>query len=162
MKLYLLRHGVAEERRLDLPDHERHLTAEGIAEMRAVAAGLRRLKLKVDLILTSPFPRARETAEIVAEALEMADRLREDARLAPGCRLGDLQLIIESHPQAGRLMIVGHESDFSIMAGQLVGGAAIDLKKGGLIRLETDRIEPGRGVLEWLLTPGILMKGAER
>lgn len=158
MKLYLLRHGIAEERRIGLPDHERHLTEEGVAEMRAVAAGLKRLKLRLDLILTSPFPRARETAEIVAEALEMQERLREEARLAPGCRLGDLQQIVENYPQAERLMIVGHESDFSVMAGQLVGGAAIDLKKGGLIRLETDRIEPGRGLLEWLLTPAILTK----
>ena len=158
MKLYFLRHGIAEDLQPGMTDAERRLTPEGIAEMRAEAQALKHLKLKIDLILTSPLPRARETADIVAEALDRKDCLREDVRLAHGCRLGDLQKMVEENPQAQRLMLVGHEPTLSMMAGQLLGDATLNLKKGGLIRIETDRIEPGQGLLEWLLTPTILTR----
>jgi phosphohistidine phosphatase len=158
MKLYLLRHGIAEEHGPDKPDPDRRLTDEGVAEMRSEAGALRKLGLKLDIIVTSPYDRALQTAEIVADALEMKDRLEVDQRLAAGCRLGDLQEILGSRSGIQRLMIVGHNPDLPSMAGQLAGGAAIDLKKGGLIRLDVDRIEPGAGILEWVLTPGVLLK----
>ncbi|HXG24530.1 MAG TPA: phosphohistidine phosphatase SixA [Chthonomonadales bacterium] len=157
MQLYLLRHGIAEDGGWNTPDHARRLTPEGIEQMRAEAEALRRMKLKLDLILSSPLVRARQTAEIVADVLEMRERLRDDPRLASGCRLGDLQGIIADYPQAKRLMLVGHNPDLSLLTGQLVGGANVSLKKGGIARINIDRIEPGEGELEWLLTPAILL-----
>jgi phosphohistidine phosphatase len=158
MHLFFLRHGEAEERRPGLRDADRHLTPEGIAEMQMVAAGLAALDVKVDRVLSSPLPRALETAQIAAEALGIsAGSVVTDARLEAGAfRLGSLQSLLETEPRSARLLLVGHEPDFSMVVGQLVGGAAIEFKKAGLARVEIDRVEPGHGVLRWLLTPQIL------
>jgi phosphohistidine phosphatase len=157
MRLYLLRHGIAEEGGWNTPDHARRLTPEGAAQMRAEAEALRRMNLKLDLILTSPLVRARQTAEILADVLQMRNRLRDDPRLASGCRLGELQGIIADHRQAEQLLLVGHNPDLSILTGQLVGGANVGLQKGGIACIHIDRVEPGAGELEWLLTPSILL-----
>lgn len=158
MRLYFLRHGIAEEWSAGKPDEARRLTPEGIAEMQAVAAGLVRLQLKLDAILTSPLPRASETAAIVAEALELTALLRTEERLSPGFRLGDLQKIIGENSGAKRLMVVGHQPDMGAVSGQLIGSPPLAVKKGGLVRVEAVRIEPGGGLLEWFLTPNILIK----
>ena len=158
MKLYLLRHGKAEDYHPGGRDQDRELTPEGIEEVRAEAKALAHCKLKLDLILTSPYPRARKTAEIVAEELGLEDRLESDARLACGFRMGELQALVAARAGVERLMLVGHNPDLSVIAGQLAGGAAIDLKKGGLIRLDVHRMEPGGGILEWVLTPSLLIR----
>ncbi len=158
MRLLLLRHGMAEERSPGRPDEERRLTRDGIEKMREEAKAFLRIGLKPDLVLTSPLRRCAETAKIVADTLGVADRLYEEERIAPGFRLGDLQQIVERNPDAQQLMVVGHQPDLGIIAGQLIGAPALDLKKGGLVRIDTDRIEPERGVLVWLLAPGLLVK----
>lgn len=157
MRLYLLRHGRAEEFDFDRPDRERKLTEEGIAEMEAEAEALRRLQIGLDRIVSSPYPRAFQTAEIVARALGISDSLQVDARLASGCRFGQIQEVVAEHSDARRLMLVGHNPDLSLTAGRLVGGAELELKKGGLIRIDLDRFEPGQGVLRWFVTPAILI-----
>lgn len=158
MRLLLLRHGIAEERSLNRPDEERRLTRDGIEKMREEAKAFLRIGLKPDLVLTSPLRRCAETAKIVADTLGVADRLSEEDRIAPGFRLGDLQQIAERNPDAQQLMVVGHQPDLGIIAGQLIDAPPLDLKKGGLVRIDTDRIEPGRGVLVWMLAPGLLVK----
>jgi phosphohistidine phosphatase len=158
MKLYLLRHGKAEERSASGRDEDRELTEEGKLEIRALAKALVGLRIKVDLILTSPYPRARQTAEIVAEELHLADGLVSDRRIACGLRMGELQAIASERAGIERLMLVGHNPDFAVLGGDLCGGATIDLKKGGLIRLEMIRVEPGGGILEWVLTPSVLLR----
>ena len=161
MRLYLLRHGNAEELRAGRSDRDRRLTPEGITEVEAEAEALRRLRLGLDLILSSPYPRALQTAEIVARALGLTERLRSDARLASGCRFGTVQEILAEHSDVRRLMLVGHNPDLSLAAGRLVGGVGLELKKGGLIRIDLDPDEPGQGVLRWLVTPAILI-GADQ
>ena len=157
ISIYFLRHGIAEEPKPGQLDCERRLTEEGIVKMCAEAAALSRMDLKLDTIVTSPYARALKTAEIVAEALGMSDRLEIEPGLGYGFRLGDLERIIRSRPQARRIMLVGHNPDFSIIPGQLVGGATIDLKKGGLIRVDIDAVELGAGILRWLIPPSVLI-----
>src|SRR5260221_8040234 len=84
MRLYFLRHGIAEEWRPDFPDEERRLTAEGKRKVRIIAQGISKLDLGLDLIVTSPLPRARETAEILADVLGCKDIVKVDDRLAGG------------------------------------------------------------------------------
>jgi phosphohistidine phosphatase len=155
MRLYLLRHGIAEDRRPDLPDAARRLTPEGIAKMIEEAKRFAAIGLKPDAILTSPLPRASETARIVAESL--AGQVREDDRLTCGCSFGEMQSIVRECGQAAEIMLVGHEPDLSMIASDLVGGANIDLKKGGLIRIDIDSPDPGQGILKWLLAPATLL-----
>jgi len=158
MKLYFLRHGIAEEHRPGLPDGERHLTPEGVEEMRAVGRALKLLELELDTVLTSPLVRARDTARLAAEALGLEDRVREEIRLASGCGFQDLAAALEGVPEKARVLLVGHEPDFSTLISQLIGGGAVRMKKASLASVDAPRIAPGAGELRWLLTSGQLRK----
>jgi phosphohistidine phosphatase len=150
MRLLFLRHGIAEDAGPGRPDLARALTAEGRELMIAAAAGMRSLAVQPDAILTSPLVRARQTAEIVAEALGLQDRLREDDRL-PGCELGDLQDIVAEHPNAEQLLLVGHQPDMSVLIGTLIGNGRVRMGKGSLACVE-GIAGSGGGELRWLLT----------
>src|SRR5207245_1323191 len=89
MQLYFLRHGEADWPDWKKSDDERPLTKRGKKEMHEVGAFLARLKVRPDLILTSPLPRASQTAEIAAEHLK--SKCREDNRLAPGFGPAELE-----------------------------------------------------------------------
>src|SRR5258708_30425458 len=157
MRLYLLRHGIAEEWRPDFPDEKRRLTAEGKRKVRLIAQGISKLDLGLDLIFTSPLPRASETAEIVADVLGCKELVNVDDRLAGGFSLHEARGIISDAGSAQSGMLVRHEPGFRMVASSLAGGSQIDLKKGGLIRIDTDEIAPGLGVLKWLLAPAIFV-----
>jgi phosphohistidine phosphatase len=155
MRLYLLRHGIAEEWQPDYPDEKRRLTGDGKRKVRLISQGLSKLRLDLDLIVTSPLPRASETAEIVAEVLDCKEKLKVDDRLAGGFSMSELRGIVSDAGSVQSIMLVGHEPGFSMIAGSLTGGSQIDLKKGGLVRIDTDRIGPGEGILKWVLTPSL-------
>jgi phosphohistidine phosphatase len=155
MELYLLRHGIAADIGPDgSGDAGRPLTEDGIAKMREEARGLRLLGLRLDVLLSSPLVRARQTAEIAGRALSVEMQLA--GALAPGCDLARLRGLLAEHRGAERVMIVGHEPDFSELASALTGGNRIQLKKGGLARVDATVVEQGGGVLVWLLAPRIL------
>ncbi len=156
MRLFFLRHGIAEDAAMDQSDADRQLTPIGIARMQAEARGIRRLDLAIETIVTSPLARARETAEIVADELDMRDRLVLDDRLGYGFGLGALQHVVKDRHLNGRILLVGHEPGFSMVSGALIGEASISLKKGGLIDVETYSIEPGAGTLRAYLPPRVL------
>jgi len=151
MKLYFLRHGIAEDHRPGHPDAERRLTAEGREEMRGVARGIRTLGLEFDAILTSPLVRARETAEFVAEALDAKKALRKEPRLA-GCDMGDLAALLEGQASKAKILLVGHEPDFSSLIGALTGGR-VRVAKASLACVACERVAPGAGELRWFLKP---------
>ncbi len=160
MELYLLRHGLAIERgtRGFEDDATRPLTSKGRRQMRKTAAALKQLERNFDLILASPFLRTRQTAEIVAEKLKAKKRLKLANALAPG---GSVKVLLRQlgreKPKPKKLLLVGHEPDLSRMVSLLVAGnqvAALDFKKGGLCKLEAEKLTAGRcATLAWLLTP---------
>ena len=155
MELYFLRHGIAEDAGpAGTGDAGRRLTKEGIAKMRAEARGLRRLGVSIDTLLSSPLVRAHETAEIVAKELGVELQLAD--ALAPGCDAQRLFDLLGEHRAAERVMVVGHEPDFSAMIGALTGGSRVQLKKGGLARVDMEVLEPGAATLVWLLPPKVL------
>lgn len=151
MELYFLRHGIAADTAPDGHDASRALTKEGIAKMKSAARGLRKLGLKVDVLLSSPLTRAHETAQIAAH--ELGVELRLSDALGPGCTLPQLIELLGEHRAADRVMLVGHEPDFSTLAGALTGGSRVLLKKGGLVRVDAEVLEAGAGTLVWLLPP---------
>ena len=163
MHLFFLRHGKAEDVYAGITDADRRLTDEGTSEMRAEAQAIAAMNPRFDLICTSPYPRALETAQIVAEAIRLpADQLHVVPEMASGYfRMGVLQSLTRSLSPNARVLFVGHEPDLGSVAGQLVGGAQIELKKGGLIYVEAIRPQPGDGVLRWLLSPRHLARLAE-
>lgn len=158
MKLYFLRHGKAEDRQPGRSDADRKLTSDGIQEMEQEARGLAALEMRWDAVYSSPYPRALETAQIAAEGVGFPRQdIMVDPRLAAGSfGLGNLQALLFDQPASASILLVGHEPDFSEVVCHLCGGI-IELKKGGLAYVETGRLEPGYGVLRWLLTPKHLM-----
>jgi phosphohistidine phosphatase len=162
-ELYILRHGIAVEPGTPgLPDDERPLTPRGEKRMREIGRGLRRLDLKLDRIVTSPLPRARSTAEIVADALDADDLLETDDILRAGTDAATIQRWLTGRSE-DRLLIVGHNPALSDLITLLVlglshaGSPVCELKKGGIAGLEpsssSDRYE-----LRWLATPGLIRR----
>lgn len=156
MKLYFLRHGLADRDQWHGNDFERPLTEKGKARMAREADTLAALGLALDRVVTSPLARAYQTAEIVATRLEMGDRLVEDERLAPGFGPDELAGILSAHPQAEAIMLVGHEPDFSETISALIGGGAVVCKKGSLARVDLYDNAALGGELVWLIPPGVL------
>src|SRR6187431_140280 len=96
MQLYFLRHGEADWPGWTKPDDERPLTDFGKKEVRQVGKFLVRLKVNPDLVVSSPLPRALQTAEIAAEQLKT--KLRQDEALEPGFGISELSAVLKRHP----------------------------------------------------------------
>jgi phosphohistidine phosphatase len=160
MNLYILRHGIAVEPGTPgyKTDADRPLIPKGRLQLGQIAAAMRNMGLDFSLILSSPFLRARQTAEIVAKSLKLKKRLAFSEALTPD---GDPKVLIwqlnELKPAPENVLLVGHEPYLSQLAALLISGgemAAIELKKGGFCKLEADLLRPGRCArLTWLLTP---------
>jgi phosphohistidine phosphatase len=152
MKLYLLRHGKADWPEWDRPDDERPLTEKGKKEVAQVGKLLSRLEI-APAILTSPLPRASQTAEIAGKYLKA--KVRVETRLRPGFDAGRLSRILRDF-SGESLMLVGHEPDFTRTVFELTGGA-VKLPKAGVALVE---LEPSsmRGVLRWLVPPKFATK----
>jgi phosphohistidine phosphatase len=162
MTLYLLRHGIAEEKAPGKLDRDRKLTPRGRARMRRAALGLRTLVGEVDAILTSPFPRAAETATIAAAAIKKAPKPREIDALASGASPMDTLRALRDLARGEHVMLVGHEPGLSSLASLLLTGAVdgirIDLKKGGCIAVSIRTPAPRAATLLWLATPRALRR----
>jgi phosphohistidine phosphatase len=164
MHLYIIRHAIAVDEGSSEyeSDAERPLTDKGQKKMRQVAKGLRSLGVEFDLILSSPYTRARQTAEILAAVFKKQQKILLSDNLLP---MADPELLIaeinEIHPVDG-LAVVGHEPYLSTLVGALIAETSkldFTLKKGGVCYLSADDLHhhDHRATLEWLLTPGILM-----
>jgi phosphohistidine phosphatase len=157
MEVYFLRHGEAgKSSRGEGGDAARRLTEEGIARMQREAVFMHGLRLRPEVILTSPLARARQTAEIVARELGLADALAVDERLSPGFGPEELREILREHRGAAALMLVGHEPDFSATIAACVHGGRVECKKGSLARVDFDHPDALSGTLAWLLPPRVL------
>lgn len=160
MEIYILRHGIAVEPGSPgfEDDSQRPLTAEGKKKMRRIAKAIKAMDLSFDLVLTSPFLRAKQTADIVVEFLKAKKKLVLAEELTPsGSPRALIARIRNSIPPQGKVLLVGHEPYLSRFVSLLVTGdfsAAITLKKGGLCKLTAESLKQGRcASLDWLLTP---------
>ena len=160
MNLYILRHGIAVEhgaRGYDR-DADRPLTPKGERKLWRITEAMAALELTFDLILSSPYLRAKQTAEIVAEAFKVRKRLELSDSLTPD---GDPKTLIEYlngfQPAPESVLVVGHEPYLSGLISRLVSGGAdfsVVMKKGGLCKMTAESLKHGRcAALEWLLTP---------
>ena len=158
-ELYLVRHAVAEARGDAWPDDsKRPLTDSGIARMRKAARGLARLGVAIDVVLTSPLTRARQTAEIVVEAIHPRPTLVSADALSPDGSYAAVVAELEKHTRKTRIALVGHEPGIGELAARLIGSRhAIEFKKGAVCRIDVDAVPPGGpGDLRWLMTTKIL------
>jgi phosphohistidine phosphatase len=165
MELYFFRHGIAVDR--DDPaapaDEDRPLTDEGQRKTRSAARGLERLELGLDRILTSPWLRAVETADIAADVLGMET---EELPELAGNRSVDELLSALTKQRGQRLLLVGHEPLLGNTVGRLLCNGAdfrVDLKKSGVCAVQLDSLPPrAPATLLWLLTSKQLRMMARR
>ncbi|MGE3955640.1 MAG: phosphohistidine phosphatase SixA [Vicinamibacterales bacterium] len=159
VQLYLIRHAIAEERGEAWPDDTlRPLTRDGKSRMRKVVRGLGRLDVQVDVVLTSPLVRARETAEIVAAAFDPAPRIVVVDALAPDGSHTALLDALKKHARRKSVALVGHEPDLGRLAARLVGARnPFEFRKGAVCRIDVARLPPtAPGAVQWFATPAML------
>lgn len=155
MNLYFLRHGDAEHN--SSPDFERRLTEKGGNQIRKIAKLLQQNEELPEVILSSPYKRAQETAEILSTALDIKNKLFIEERLSCGCLRRNIEELIRTHPNANNYLFVGHAPDFGNICSELLGvSREIEIKKGGIVKLETQLAKPGSAKLCFYIYPSLL------
>jgi phosphohistidine phosphatase len=156
MQLYILRHGIAEDQEPGGSDAERALTNEGKKKLREILRVAQKADVSPELIISSPYVRAVETAEIAMEILGYKEALAKSKVLIPSSDPKPIWEEVRAHKNVSELMLVGHEPLLSALTGYLLGAPSlqVDLKKGAIVRMDFDTFtaQP-RGVLKWMLVP---------
>jgi len=161
MRLYIVRHAIAVPHGTSgVAENDRPLTPDGIKKMKKAAAGLKQLGVTPRTILSSPLPRAWQTAEIVGKVLGSRTNLKQLQALSPSGKRPDVYKAIQSFKDEDELMLVGHQPSLGEIAGEIAWGSAesyVELKKGGGCAIDLETLIPQpRGTMVWLLTPSIL------
>jgi len=156
MKIFLMRHADAQKSDEIPRDRDRALTEKGKTKLVKEGGGFRRLGLEFEAIWTSPYLRARQTAEIMAEQVEFRGDVELYEALTPG---GDFEAIkkrLQGLKSSSRVLLVGHAPDLGLLASEICfkkGAPEIPMKKGGLIRIDVDDwTDTPPGELRWVLT----------
>ena len=167
MNLFILRHGLAVEPGSAgfAKDSDRPLTPKGKRKLEKIAEALIELEICFDCILSSPYLRARQTAQIIADAFDLSKKLELTEHLTPaGSAKKLIDLVNHRAPEAQDVLLVGHEPYLSELISLLLSGdrdLAVEMKKGGLCKLSMDTLEHGRCArLEWLVGPKHLCRMA--
>ena len=150
MRYYFVRHGIAED--MAESDFSRQLTARGRRRVVQSAAVMKRLNLKPARVYSSPRIRARQTAEIISEALGLPVSLVEEVNF--GFDLNDINKLTSDMHIDDEVMFVGHNPDMSLLVHQLTG-VDVSMKKGGLARVDLLGRNARHGELVWLIAPKV-------
>jgi phosphohistidine phosphatase len=161
MDLYLVRHGVAfDADPMRWPDDsQRPLTADGQKRFSSAARGLKRLAPGVDVLLSSPWVRAWMTAELLEQEAGWPTPVACAALAERGT--AEVLQALKPYTRSRAVALVGHEPSLRELASYLLtadtGHLQIEMKKGGVVRLELDEsVRPGSARLIWLLSPKVL------
>lgn len=153
MRLYFFRHGLAQPHdEPGLLDHQRKLTEAGAQRVWRAARALKLLGVRPSRLYTSPLIRARQTADILGQALGVAVQVRSE--VGPGFSAATAAALVRDLGMDDEVIYVGHEPDFSQTVCDLTG-ALIELKKGGMARIDVEAYHPLRGRLIWLVAPKV-------
>jgi len=166
MELYIVRHGIAIDREDPKcpADPERFLTEEGIEKSRQAAKGVAEIASVPDLILTSPYLRALQTAELFADVLEYSkNEIRKSELLLPGAEPMQLFRELAKDKELSSVFVVGHAPHLDDMLATAIGTKhhISALKKSGVAYVELKRLVPPSGELVWLATPKLLRKAGK-
>lgn len=167
MELIIFRHGLAEEReefakKTGLEDHLRPLTLKGRKKTLKMAQYLKQLTKSADLIVTSPFTRSKQTAEIIQTVFDKIEVVEIPELVPQAPSLAFLKWLRIRGRTHKKIIVVGHEPHLSSFASYLLSGAKesfIELKKGGLCSIEFESFEdlkPGVSSLSYLVSPKII------
>lgn len=163
MKIYLMRHGHAgsSDPKQYPDDSQRPLTRAGQKYVAKSVRLIKKMNIPIDLILSSPFVRCHETAEIARKNLHLKkDQLVLTDLLAPFSDTSQLIADIKSGHAVENLLLVGHEPGLSGLISRLLSGdesLLITMKKSGICCLSIDELADGRcASQEWLINPALL------
>lgn len=164
MELFIVRHGIAQDSQ-DLPDAQRALTEEGRRKTRLVARGLKAVDCRPQRVISSPLPRAEQTAQIMAELLCPEAPLETSDLLKPGADVETLISRLTSLDESS-VMLVGHMPDVAVLACMLLtkqGFFDIVFKKAGVCCVTFEGpVAAGTGSLQWLMQPAQMQVLAKR
>jgi phosphohistidine phosphatase len=163
MQLYIVRHGIAIDREDPEcpPEAERYLTAEGIARTKQVAKAIAAMGIHVDLMISSPYVRATQTAAIFAKALDYPEqKIRHAESLLPGAEPGAFLLELAREKSVSSVFCFGHAPHVDGLLAAAVGAARhiTSMKKAGVAYIELKRLSPPNGQLVWLIAPKVVRK----
>ena len=161
LELYLVRHAIAAERGAEYPDDsKRPLTSEGISRFRKEAKALAALDVDIDQIISSPLVRAKQTAEILSQAVPAQPSIVTSDSLAPAGTPAAVFQELAKHMRKARIALVGHEPNIGELAARLIGSRTpVEFKKGAICRIDFEVFPPkGHGHLVWFLPPRVLRK----
>jgi phosphohistidine phosphatase len=157
MELYIFRHGISED---GSPDPARQLTSEGREKTAAVAKLARRAGARPSLILSSPYVRARQTAQIAADELGFKGNILNVDSLAPHNKPEDVWRSLRDHADESAILVAGHEPLLSQLVGWLLHAPSllVEMKKSAMVRIDVDsprggRVGPPHGMLRWMMVP---------
>jgi phosphohistidine phosphatase len=160
LELYFLRHALAVEPGAGgySLDSERPLTPEGIEKMKKTALGMRSLEIALDHLVASPYVRARQTAEIVAEGLKFNEKIKFSDALKPNADFKSFSRLLKEFGAGQKVLFVGHRPSIGEFVSMLTVGQSsetIDFKPGGLCRVKMPDApaQASLGILKWFLTP---------
>ena len=155
MNIYLVRHGSAEEKTLSGKDSDRKLTEKGKDIIIKSTNYFKPFISEIDIIISSPYKRAIQTAEILKKELNLKSDIIQDKRLAPGSRTENI-IEICNEIDFSNIVFVGHEPDFSLHTSNLISnsGSQINVKKGTILKISFNgKPRLSGGTLEFLIPP---------
>jgi phosphohistidine phosphatase len=166
MQLYIVRHGIAVDREDPKcpPDPDRYLTEEGIKKTKAVARGVAELGIGPDVLFSSPYVRAWQTAEIFADALEYPKgKIKKTDHLLPGAEPAALFRELAKEKDAAVVFVFGHAPNVDDVLATALGVKhhVTSMKKAGVALVELKRVSPPGGELVWLGTPKLLKRAGK-
>jgi phosphohistidine phosphatase len=157
MEVYLLRHGIAEDDSPSGRDSDRRLTDEGRQKLRSVLQAAAGAGVSPELIVSSPYVRARQTAEIARQVLDYKEDVQFSQALVPEGEAHEVWSEIRTvYRHAESLLLASHEPLMGRCAAYLLGSPRlyVDFKKGAIMRIDIENfgLEP-HGALRWMLVP---------
>jgi phosphohistidine phosphatase len=156
MELYFLRHGIAEDGHAGHPDSARKLTEEGKEKTADVARLAKKAGLRPTLILTSPYVRARQTAEIAAKELEYEGQLVHVKSLVPHGSPEEVWRDVRDYSHEPSILLAGHEPLMSRLVAHFLNAPSlhVEMKKSAMVRIDLESLRGApHGILRWMIVP---------
>ncbi|MGA2097591.1 MAG: phosphohistidine phosphatase SixA [Candidatus Acidiferrum sp.] len=166
MQIYVVRHGIAIDREDPKcpPDPERYLTEEGVEKTQRVASAVAGLCDSPDLLISSPYVRATQTAEIFADEFDYPEeKIRRTDLLLPGADPSLLFRELAKDKLSSAIFLFGHAPQLDDVIATALGSKhhVTSLKKAGVALIELKRVSPPSAQLVWLATPKILRRAGK-
>lgn len=163
MNIYIVRHGDAEKSSVNKKDFQRELTAEGKVKLNKAVNGWKNLIRHIDHIVSSPYLRAKQTAEIIGRNLDFNGEVIINEKLKSGGSTEDLIMLANSL-NGDDIMFVGHEPDCSEHLSKLITSSEIfvNFQKGMVAKVSfNNRVRKGKGTLEYVIPVKLFEKEAK-